>query len=138
MNAEGETGFSYIRIQTASGIAEGFIRSCYLALRVLDASVAALAAVHRGDLNDSAYRFFQGGKTEFKPDLVAFEQPPATGVLMLFNDVSVVQRRVTLLLQATARRPPFCGGALTTADTTACGWTAGTASPTVILFKCCG
>ncbi len=95
MNADGETGFSYIRMQTASGTAEGFIRSCYLALRVLDASVAALAAVHRGDFNDSAHRS-QGGETEFKLDSVAFKLPPATCVLMLFNDVSVVRRRVTL------------------------------------------
>ncbi len=50
MNADGETGFSYIRIQTANGPAEGFIRSCYLELRVLDASVVALAAVDRGDV----------------------------------------------------------------------------------------
>lgn len=49
INAEGETGFSYIRMATVDGFAEGFIRSCYLVLRALDASVVALAAVHRGE-----------------------------------------------------------------------------------------
>jgi len=49
INAEGENGFSYIRMATVDGFAEGFIKSCYLTLRALDASVAALAAVHRGE-----------------------------------------------------------------------------------------
>jgi hypothetical protein len=48
MNAQGENGFSYIRIATVEGPAEGFIQSCYLTLRTLDASVVALAVVHRG------------------------------------------------------------------------------------------
>jgi hypothetical protein len=48
INAEGENGFSYIRVTTVDGFAEGFIRSCYLTLRPLHAIVAALAAVHRG------------------------------------------------------------------------------------------
>ena len=69
MNADGETGFSYIRIQAANGTAEGFIRSCYLALRVLDASVVALAAVHRGDVIQPIIIH----ETEFKPVSVAFK-----------------------------------------------------------------
>ena len=48
VNAEGEHGFSYIRMFTNSGFADGFIRSSYLTLRPLGASVVAVAAVRRG------------------------------------------------------------------------------------------
>ena len=48
VNAEGEHGFSFIRMMTEDGFAEGFIRSSYLTLRPLGTSVVAVAAVHRG------------------------------------------------------------------------------------------
>jgi hypothetical protein len=54
INAEGEQGFSYIRIATKNGFAEGFIRSSYLTLRPLGDGVAAVAAVHRGQTSDCA------------------------------------------------------------------------------------
>ena len=50
INAEGESGFSFIRMFTIDGFAEGFIKSCYLTLRPTDASVVAIAYVYRGEV----------------------------------------------------------------------------------------
>ena len=53
INAEGENGFSFIRMFTVDGFAEGFIKSCYLTLRPTDASVVAIAYVYRGGVSPS-------------------------------------------------------------------------------------